>query len=154
MGFFKTFSNILQGKPVFPVQNQPGQPPQTAPTAGGPKVIPQAYIERVECRVNGTQLDCDAIIQNYSNERIELEKVEILGKTLYLNTFVDPGQEYELQLFDDARPQNTYKNQCNVYYKNAAGDYFCSVHNIEFKQLPDRTYTINYIKFLPPVRDV
>jgi hypothetical protein len=153
MGFFKTFGNILQGKPVFETPKQPEQI-QSSPVAGGPKVVPQAYIERVECRENGRELDCDAIIQNYSNERLELDKVEILGKTQYLNTFIDPGQEYELQLFDDTRPNNTNQNQCNIYYKNAAGDYFCSVHTIEFKQLPDNTYSINYIKFQSPVRDV
>lgn len=150
MGFFKTFSNIVQGKPVFPASDQPKP---AAQAGSGPKNIPQAYIERVECRENGHELDCDAVIQNYSNERLELDKAEILGKTLYLNTFIDPGEEYELQLFDDARPSNTYQNQCNIYYKNDAGDYFCSVHNIEFKQLPDKTYSINYIKF-QQIRDV
>jgi hypothetical protein len=155
MGFFNAFKNIVVGKPLFevPPPNAPGEP-QAATTPGGPKVIPAAYIEQVQCRQNGQEMECEATIQNHAQKELVLDKVEIFGKTLYLNSQrLSPGEEHEINLFDGPRPNNTANSQVNLYYKDESGDYFCSIHNIEFVQQPDSTYAINYIKF-QNLRDV
>lgn len=155
MGFFNTFKNIVTGKPVFEVAppNKPAHHAEPS-TPGGPKVIPAAYIERVQCRLNGSEMECEAIVQNYAQKELLLDKIEILGNTHYLNSErISPGEETELTVFDGERPHNTYNGQVNLYYKDESGDYFCAVHNIEFTKQPDNSYSINYIKFRN-VRDV
>jgi hypothetical protein len=163
MGFFNAFKNIVLGKPIFTTPQQQKQAehaehggvgaPVVAPV--GPKVLPPAYIERVQCRQNGHELRCEAVIQNYSQQALLLDKVEIFGKVLYLNgTHLTPGEEHEINLFEGAAPQNTNQNQCSLYYKNEEGDYFCAVHNIEFAPLPSGGYTINYVRFQSPIRDI
>src|SRR5688572_18477089 len=170
MGFFNAFKNIVMGKPVFTPDHeeqkeqynaQPhdgsapvGVPQQQRPA--GPKVLPPTYIERIEYRQSGDDMQIEAIIQNYSHEEVLLDKVEFFGKTVYLNgAHLSPGEEEEIELYEGDRPKNTNSKQCMLYYKNEAGDYFATMHNIEYEaQQPDGTYAVRYIRFLPPVRDV
>ncbi len=158
MGFFNAFKNIVLGKPVFTVEQQKQaaeHAEHSAPASGQPKELPPAYIERVQCRQNGHELRCEAVVQNYSQHELLLDKAEIFGRVVYLNgTRLSPGEEHEIELFEGPVLQNTNQRQCSLYYKNEAGDYFCSVHNIEYAPLPGGGYTINYIRFQSPVRDV
>jgi len=166
MGFFNAFKNIALGKPVFTnpqasaSQQQPMQTGGTmsaVPSQAGPKVLPPAYIERIECReANGDDIQVDVIIQNYSHEELYLDKIELLGKTLYMNgKHLSPGEEEEETVYEGDRPRSTSNGPCTVYYKNASGDYFASVHNIEYEaRLPDGTYTLRYIKWQSPIRDI
>ena len=164
MGFLDALKNIALGKPVFtnspaPNGQQPmpagGTPPVT-PAQTGPKVLPPVYIERIECREDGDDMQVDVTIQNYSQEEVYLDKIELLGKTLYMNgTHLSPGEEEEEIVYEGDRPRSTSNGPCTLYYKNAAGDYFASVHNIEYEaQLPDGTYTLRYIKWQSPIRDI
>jgi hypothetical protein len=154
MGFFNAFKNIVMGKPVFETGQPKTQNGSATAASGGPKVIPAAYIERVQCRMNGHEMECEAVVQNYAQKELELDRIDIFGKTLYLNNQrLGPGEEHEINLFDGPRPNNTSNSQVNLYYKDESGDYFCVVHTIEFAQQPDSTYAINYIKF-QNLRDV
>src|SRR6266513_1712958 len=102
MGFLSFFSKIIQGKPVFENQLSTPQMPQTQPAQqqfGGPKVIPQVYIERIESHTNGNQTVWDAIIQNYSQQPVELEKIELLGHAEFIEDHLQPGQEREHRIF-------------------------------------------------------
>ena len=129
----------------------PNTPPQS-----DPKVLPPAYIERIECRTQGDDMEVEVTIQNYSQEELYLDKIELLGKTLYLNgKELSPGEEEEEVVYEGHRPRNNYAHDCMLYYKNAAGDYFASMHNIEYEaQQPDGTYTIRYITWQSPIRDI
>lgn len=165
MGLFGALGRIVQGKPVFEVSHQNQQPPASQPVAGeatnttqqaprGPKVIPQVYVERVECRTEGSHLECELTLQNDAQVTIELEKIELMGSVQYLNAFIRPGEEREYRAFSGNRPNQTYNDRCRIFYKDPSGDYFCSEHHIEFQKLSDNTYTINRIRFMPPVRDI
>lgn len=165
MGFFNAIKNIALGKPVFtnppaPNGQQPmpasGVPP-AAPAQTGPKVLPPAYIERIEVREQGNDdMQVNVIVQNYSREELLLDKIELFGKTLYLNgKQLSPGEEDEETVYEGDRPRSTSNGPCTLYYKNNAGDYFASVHNIEYEaQLPDGTYKPRYIKWQSPIRDI
>lgn len=158
MGFFNAFKNIVLGKPVFevPAQKPGAQPHQPAEQSvrTGPKVIPQLYIERISCHTSGDDMSVDVIIQNYSQHELLLDKVTMLGQTHYLNAkSVGPGEEDDLTAYDGDRPENTNDSQCQVFYKNEEGDYFCSVHTVEYEKLPDNSYKVRNIRF-SMIRDV
>ncbi len=152
MGFFKALKNIALGKPVFeaapqkpgPQSNQsPGQP-----VATGAKVIPQLYIERVSCRISGGDMEVDVVIQNYSKQELYLDKIVMLGQPQSLNSkLVSPGEEDDITAYHGDRPENTNDSQCQIFYKNEEGDYFCSVHTIEYGKLPDNSYMVKNIRF-------
>ena len=159
MGFLSGLGRLIQGKPVFEA-GQPSQAgvngaPAPMPSGGaspspaaGPKVYPQVYIERVECRTIGGNMDCDVVIQNYSQGQIELDRIELFGKAQQLDIFLRAGEEREFRVYNGVRPTATNQSSCKVYYKDATGDYFYSEHHIEFRQEADGTYTVNRIRFL------
>lgn len=163
MGFFSAFGKILQGKPVFePNQNQPsmpqqqplaGQQPQSTPEHIGPKVYPQVYIERVLSTMNGSNMDMDVYIKNYSQTQVDLDRVEFFGHHYDLGTVLRPGEEREFRIYSGPRPNNTSQSQLELNFKDEHGDYFCTDHTMEFHQEADRTYTVNRMRFLR-VRDV
>lgn len=165
MGFLDAIKNIALGKPVFTNPPAPnGQQPMpvggttpVAPQQTGPKVLPAAYIERIEVYEKGSDdMQLNVIIQNYSQQELLLEKIELFGRTEYMNgTRLSPGEEEEETVYEGDRPRSTSNGPCTLYYKNAAGDYFASVHNIEYEaQLPDGTYKPRYIKWQSPIRDI
>jgi len=156
MGFFKALKNIALGKPVFEVDKQKPNATSSAQhsPAVGLKVIPQMYVERTNCHMSGRDMEVEVTIQNYSQQELLLDKVEMLGKVVYLNSKqVGPGEEDGLAAFEGARPTNTYGTQCLLYYKNEAGDYFCSIHTVEYQQLPDGTYMVRNIRLMG-IKDV
>lgn len=150
--FFSLLKNIALGKPVYTNQQttQSAQPAAQQPTqtVSGPKVVPQAYIERVECTENGANMQCDATIQNYSQVPLDLDRIEILGTSFDLGTILRPGEEREFRIYSGPRITNTGNNQCKLYYKDPSTDTFCAQHTIDFEKLADNTYTINRIRFL------
>lgn len=156
MGFFKALKNIALGKPVFEVTPQKNATTthQTQPGKTGPKVVPQLYVERTNCRTSGDDMEVEVVVQNYSQQELLLDKVELLGHVAYLNSKeVSPGEEDDITAFEGDRPKDTHGAQCLVYYKNKEGDYFCSVHNVEYQQLPDGTYMVRTVRFMH-VKDV
>lgn len=153
MGFFKALQNIALGKPVFetPSQKPGAQPPQSSgqPVQTGPKVIPQLYIERVSCKISGGDMEVEVVIQNYSQQELYLDKISMLNQTKSLNSkSVSPGEEDDITAYDGDRPENTNDSQCQIFYKNEEGDYFCSVHTIEYGKLPDNSYMVKNIRFV------
>lgn len=153
MGFFKAIKNIALGKPVFEVAPQkPGAQPQQSlgqSVQTGPKVIPQLYIERVSCQISGGDMEVDVVIQNYSKQELYLDKISMLGQTPSLNNkLISPGEEDDITAYHGDRPEDTNKSECLISYKNKEGDYFCSVHTIEFGKLPDNSYMVKNIRFV------
>lgn len=165
--FFESLSRLIKGKPVFTEEDQkwddepkpaPEAPaPASATTpdvAAGPKIVPVVFVESIECRTNGANMDCDAVIHNNSQVRIELDKIRLLGTSRELDNFLNPGGEREFRIYSGPRPQNTYSTTAELLYKDPSGDYFSATHQIEFEKESDSTYTIRRMRFIPPVRDV
>ncbi len=158
MGFFNAFKNIVLGKPVFeaPPQKLGAQSNQLSgqPARPGPKVIPQLYIERVSCKISGGDMEVDVVVQNYSKQELFLDKIVMLGTPDFLNSKrISPGEEDSLTAYHGDRPEHTNDSQCQVFYKNEEGDYFCSEHTIEYGKLPDNSYMVKNIRFAM-IRDV
>jgi hypothetical protein len=165
MGFFGALSKIIQGKPVFEVnQNQPqqsapasvtpGQPVPTAPAPAGPKVYPQLYIGRVECRMSGDDMDVDIFIKNASQVQLDLDRISILGTSRDLGTFLRPGEEREFRVYSGDRPRNASHNHVEIDVKtDPGGDYFKAEFTMDFKQEADGTYTVQRFRAIE-VRDV
>lgn len=154
MGFFNAFKNIVLGKPVFEAPGQNQAQPTVTHQGSGPKVIPQMYIERVNCQTSGDDMEVEVVVQNYSQQELVLDKITLLGQTQFLNSkSVSPGEEDDISAFDGDRPKNTHDSQCLLYYKNEEGDYFCTAHLVEFEKLPDNTFKVRNIRF-SQVRDI
>jgi hypothetical protein len=174
MGLFNALARMVQGKPVFQAGDQKtnaspeqqqlagahaehagvGMQPVAQIALAGPKILPQMYIEEVRCQTPGHEMDCEVTIKNKSQETLELDRVEALGRAIELNVYLQPHQVYELRLYHGPRPTNTSNAECRVFYKKANSDAFCSLHHIEFNKLPDNTFAVSRIRFMPPVRDV
>lgn len=153
-----------QYKPDIPPQ-QPMQQPVSQHSAevvtqqsgqqAGPKVIPQAIVERVENRINGQYLDISITIRNNSQGNIMLDKIMLLGMTRELDRHLGPGQEFEfVSVYNGPLLKNRSYTHAEIQYRNDAGDYFSAIHNVEFEQKPDGTYTIYHMRFIPPVKDI
>lgn len=155
MGFFRVLGNLMSGKPAFEAKTS--QPlPATSP-AGASRannVVPRVIIDRADARVSGNRLDVDLFIQNESEVVVEISRVEILGTSLSLGMFLNPGEQREQRVYSGPPPRNQYSNKCLVFYKKQTdGDYFCAQHSIRFQKQPDGTYEIDDIIF-ETVRDV
>lgn len=147
--------DMLLGRPVYKTPAQPAQQtPQPASPApapaqpAGPKVVPQAYIESVDCTETGTAMRCVASIQNYSSEPLDMDRVEILGTSFDLGTVLKAGEERRFNLYDGPRVTSTTNSLCRLYFKRPADtDAFCANHTVEFERQADNTYSIRHIRF-------
>lgn len=162
MGFFGTLSKLIQGKPVFEANQNPAAPqpqmPTQAPqephsTASGQKVYPQVSIERTTYHTHGGDMDLDLYIQNHSQTQVDLDRLEILGTSRDLGTFLRPGEEREFRVYSGPRPNNTNMSNVQLYIRNELSDMFCVDFHIEFRQEADRTYTTDRIRYIR-TRDV
>lgn len=174
--FFEGLKRILTGKPVFQpgedidgveLNDDPHLPDgQTAPSVtpppaeavvnkSGQKIIPLATIVKVENRVSGDYLDISLTVQNNSQIDLEIEEIEILGTSHQTNRVLRPGEMYEfVSVYNGARLTHRNYTDCEVRYQTDGDDSFSAVHNVEFKQEADGTYTISRIRFIPPVKDI
>ncbi len=172
MGLMDGFKRFMQGKPVFEVPQNPMPPnnasvdnstspeptPEQPTPATGPKTAPLVYIERLDnnnSNVSNPYLDCELHIRNHSTVPVRLERLDLLGQSFVLNkTYVQPGQEWEYRVHTEHRPITNNYHEAKLYYETEDGDDFCAAHTVEYLQLPDHTYNIVRLHFIPPVRDV
>ena len=160
MGLFDVMRKLVMGEPVFKVQEKAqklrsqGQQPEAAAPVAGLKVVPQVMIERWRCEEQGAGLHCEIAIRNYSQVGATLQRIEILGVRDELGNHLDAGENYEFQLHLANRPKATHLDECNIYFKNEAGDYFLAKHLVEFDKEADGTFIIRRFRLLPPIRDV
>lgn len=167
--FFEGLKRMITGQPVFkpgededgvelkdaqdtPDTTQPAQ--QSTLERTGPKVIPLAIIEHIECRTNGSNMDVSIHVKNHSQGDIMLDKISLFGDSREIDHTLRPGEMREFPVFSGARPSNRNYTHCELHYRDEPGDYFSAAHNVEFEQEPDGTYTVNRIRFIPPVKDI
>lgn len=174
-GFWETMKRLAAGEPVYRASEQDGmqpkneQPPTAlasgapaaqsppswpSPQKTGPKVYPEAVVKRVECSLEEGGMRLIVIMQNDSLERLMLDKILILGRTVELDHTIDPGQQRETMVYEGPMPANTNDSRCELHYRTGAGDYFKSVHTVDFKPEADGRYSLRRIRFIPPVKDI
>jgi hypothetical protein len=161
MGFFGALGRIVQGKPVFEVNQPPAQQPTMsagmpqAPqqASGGQKIYPQVSIERTQYHTHGANMDLDISLQNRSQGQVDLDRLEIFGTSRDLGTFLRPGEEREFRVYSGPRLNNTSMSNVQLYIRDVAGDVFCVDFHVDFKAEADRTYTTDHIRYVR-TRDV
>lgn len=164
MGFFDAFKKLVMGKPVFEVSKEYNDTEKewsdelvAEPVIAqqqGLKVIPEVIINEYHTRMNGSNMTCQFVIHNKSEQYILVEKVLMLGQHKDIDDHLRAGEERSFVVYSGARPTNNHYDELKVQYKNESGDYFMTVHHLEFQKQADGTYIINRIKFVPPVRDI
>lgn len=162
MGILGGLGRMIQGKPVFeaPQETASSSPPSSAApprsnTASlGSKEIPVVAIERSECRLNGAQMEVSCHIKNRSNQAVEIDKIRLLRSVRELDTYLKPGEQKELVVFNGTRPNNHSDDDVYLAYKNEAGDYFESRHQTEFRQEADKTFSIKQFRSVGPIKDI
>jgi len=180
--FFEGLKRILTGQQVFkpgedadgvthrdeqadvdsdaPVINPSSQPASqyvggaTTTRTSGPAIIPQCVVEEVESRISGPYLDVSVTIKNMSQVTVMLDKILLLGRTRELDYSLAPGASREfVSVYNGPLLTNRNYTHSEVQYRNEQdGEYHSAIHNAEFEQQPDNTYTINRIRFIPPVK--
>jgi hypothetical protein len=152
----------------MPPQTQP--PVQHTSTSGTQTVAPEtppqldphsivAVIERVENRINGPNLDISLTVRNNAPVPVTLDKILWFGQTYELDWTLNPGQEREfVNVYSGPRPTNGNYTHCELQYffqdTNGQNNYLSAIHNLEFQQEADKTYTVHRTRFIPPVKDV
>lgn len=165
MGFFEGLKKMVQGKPVFEVSEDYKKDEQewsdehiaepVAPAAyTGPKIIPQVIINEYHTNTNGQNMTCQFVIHNKSEQYIHVEKVLMLGSHKDIDDHLRAGEERSFIVYSGSRPLNTHYDELRIQYKNEQGDYFESVHHVEFQKQSDGTYIISRVRFISPVRDI
>lgn len=171
--FFEGLKRVISGQPVFrPEEDVDGvthKSDQQADTEQqnhpvdadvveqpGPKIIPEVYIERVESRDNGANMDVSVQINNRSQQEVMVDKLLLLGVTRAINHVLRPGESRELPVYNGPKPTHRNYTNCELQYRDqATGDYFSSLHLVEYEaQSPEGTYEIRNIRFTPPIKDI
>ena len=173
MGFFTIVKRLVKGEPPFQVEEPKPVESVTPETqtntktestefgtprdAEGLKILPRVSIDRIECRVNGTNMECFGVLDNYSDFRMELDRVILLNveKKFDEDTFLEPRKQKEYLLYSGPTASSESNINCELYYKNESEDYFNAHHVVDFSLNSDgTTYIFDSINFEPPVRDI
>lgn len=173
--FFEGLKRVVSGQPVFrpdedvdgvthkadqrqEIEQQLLSQPVDAEVVdqSGPKVIPEVYIERVEYRNSGANMDVSIQINNRSQQEVMVDKLMLLGQTRGINYVLRPGESRELEGYSGPRLNHRNYTNCELQYRDqATGDYFSSLHIVEYEaQETDGTYNIRNIRFTPPIKDI
>jgi len=175
--FFEGLKRLVMGEPVF----KPGedtdeaihkqhrdeleQVPTPAPAQPehiesgveqqGPKLIPEVTIERIQYRNNGNDVEVDVHVKNRSERDVLVDRITFLGQTRQVARALRPGEEREIPIYEGPRPNHRNYTNCDVQFRDeTTGDYFMSLHFVEYQQEPDNTYVPIRIRFVPPIKDI
>lgn len=175
--FLEGLGRLIKGEPVFRqgegvdgveykaeqrmAERQAAEEAATTPVdaiekpGSGTKIIPMVYIDRVEYRPDAQGMQVDVEIKNASDRDVMVDRINILGTTYQINRLYAPGEEREVNVYNGPRPNHRNYTSCEVQYRDqATGDYFASLHLVEFEQESDNTYVIKRIRFTPPIKDI
>lgn len=170
--FFEGLKRLATGQPVFK-QGEDGDGASYKPHDGhdtvpaestsdqaaapqGPKERPEVVLGRVQCRDGGHGMELDVEIKNNSQQSIFVDKLMILGTRRELDYVMRPGEEREFTVYDGPKLNHRNYNTCELQYRNDSdGDYFSSLHLVEFEsQDSDGNYAVRNIRFTPPIKDI
>jgi hypothetical protein len=173
--FFQSMGRIFSGKPVYDasdIQNpqnpstenssqaptpEPGQEQAPQPTIrkGDANTYPVVFVKHFRTHLDNGHMDVSCVVANTCSEDIMIEKIRLLGTTYKLEASLHPGGEREYIVYKGPALLNQGDPHLLLDYKTMReGDYFETLHEVLFKYLPDKTYDIADIRFLPPVRDI
>lgn len=120
----------------------------------GAKILPVVQIVRVDTRVKDAHMEVYAYIRNDFHQRMELDKVRIFGTMRELDNWLDPNESKIHLLYSGPRMTHTNYRECEVVYLQPDGDYFASIHYIDYQLESDKTYSVKDLQLRHPIRDV
>ncbi len=169
-GFFESMKRVMQGKPVYDADEQYGIPAaHPAPGAphpageqhtsriqkGNDQTFPVVYVKRTTTRMNGATMQVTAHILNTWPEPIELDKIQILGKTHELDAPLRPNEEREFIVYNGPRPRGKMVEAQLDYKTHHEHDYFRAIHDVTFMyHNEDQTYSVDDLRLRRPIRDI
>lgn len=159
-GFFKGMQNILSGKPVFdaasPPSNESALPGQFQPQAQQPTEIPLVVVERIEyTERNNNEMSLNVHIKNRSNQTVTLQKIELLGNNRGLGIMLQAGGSREItEVYRGPLLPNTGNRHADLEYKGQNGDFFRTVHSLQYRQEASNLYGVVAARFETPIRRI
>lgn len=117
------------------------------------KHIPELRIEDTDVRNDGQNMEVSCVIRNDSDKQVFLDKVRIVGVKRELDTALRNYEARKFVLYSGPRPKNTSYGTAEIDYHNE-GDYFQARCRVEFRQEPDKTYSVHRITNAGPVKDI
>lgn len=117
------------------------------------KEIPELRIEDTHVHSKGHHMEVHCVIRNDSDKEVFLDKVRVLGSKRELDTALRTYEAKKFLLYSGPRPNNTSQGVAEIDFHNA-GDYFQAKCRVEFRQEPDKTYSIHLITTAGPMKDI
>lgn len=155
MGFADGLGRFLSGKPAFDAPDSSDNGDQSSTNVGGDKYLPQVVVTATRYALDGDNMTCSVTIKNQSNVEVMLDKIRLINTVKELDASLKAEEEKEfLEAFKGPRPKHDSYSDCQLEYRDTTGDYFKTMHYVEYTNEPDGTYSLRRMRFLPPVRDV
>lgn len=155
MGFADGVGRFFSGKPVFDASDSSNNSNQSSTNHSDDKYLPQVVVIATRYALDGDNMTCSVTIKNQSNVEVMLDKIRLINTVKELNASLKAGEEKEfLEAFKGPRPNHDNYSECQLEYRDTTGDYFKTIHYVEYNDEPDGTYSLRRMKFSPPVRDI
>jgi len=162
MSFWDFAKKVVQGKPVFDVQNNPNDPnavykKNLSPEepgkrsieasrryeANGEKKVPR--IEMIYCKCQEKTHDAMqvwATLHNVSQVNLYLDKVVLCGYETVFDYPLAPGQKHDFMVFNSAKPTSPADCYSSVYYRDrGTGEHFVLQHMVQYRDDQDGTFS-------------
>lgn len=164
--FFEGLRRLLIGEPVFkpgddadtPISHYPDEQQPTQKSSivhdGGEKEHPVAVIDHLECHVKNDYMEIHAFIKNNSSGILWIDRMLLFGNKYEINHDLDPGEKREFPVYHGPLLDNKFYTHCELHYRTVEGDYFSSMHAIDFEEEADNHFVPHRIRFYPPVKDI
>lgn len=149
-----------------PAQQDPQQSAQTSASRqpsergtsvvkGQPSTFPVVVVKRIRTQTSGNNQSVYCSIVNRSNETVEVEEIELEGRSQRLGGYLRPGEEREWLCYSGPRSTSEGHKVASLNYKvEETGDYFQSVYDVEYEYEADKTYSVEELHFRAPIRDI
>lgn len=147
-----------QASPVAPSSQKSGaQPvaPKTGVVKGQASTFPVVVVKRTRTQNRGSNQTVYCSIVNRSAETVEVEEIELEGRSRRLGGYLRAGEEREWLCYSGPRPTSEAHKTAALNYKvDETGDYFQSVYDVEYEYEADKTYSVEELHFHGPIRDI
>jgi hypothetical protein len=163
---FEAFKRIIQGKPVYDVNENPVDPTtgvapadhatetQTTIQKNSDTTFPVVEVRRTDSRPNGQMLQIYCSIRNSWNGPLDIDSIRLLDNETKLHLSLGPGQEKEVLVYNGPVLTNTRGSEALILYKTETGDYFEAIHEIHYAYTAQQTYEVTGLSLHLPIRDV
>lgn len=122
----------------------------------GQKIVPELEVIDLDDRYDsGDTMELWGTIRNRAAFEVFVDKIVIFGQTRELDRALASGEQYQFKLCQTKRPTSDAYKKAELYYRdNAAGDYFCAEHLIEYGVDSAGRWEVKNLRLMRPIKDV